>query len=237
LYLAYNVPHTPIQPPEEWVEKVKRREQAITDRRAKFAALIEHMDDGIGRVIEALKETGLSDNTLVVFTSDNGGQLDVGGTNGLLRAGKGDMCEGGIRVPMCAVWPGRIEPGSRTGLVAMTMDLFPTVCEAANWLICYAKRGNSLRTLNPGTFEKCGSVLTTVAPACCAQTAITRSLSGSTVPCRSSFHPSSHTSCQVRGSVGRSCIKSKSACTLAFCAGCTTPRITSARMMPQQAAD
>jgi len=131
LYLAYNAPHTPIQPPPEWFEKVKQREPGISDRRAKLVALIEHMDAGIGKVIDAMKEIGLSQNTLVIFASDNGGQLDVGAGNGSLRAGKQDMYEGGIRVPMGAVWPGRIEPGSRSDRVAMTMDIFPTVCEAA----------------------------------------------------------------------------------------------------------
>jgi arylsulfatase A-like enzyme len=111
LYLAYNAPHTPIQPPKEWLERVKQRESGISDRRAGLVALVEHLDAGIGRVMETLQETGLSDNTLVIFTSDNGGQLGVGGTNGPWRAGKGDMYEGGIRVPMCAVWPGRIAPG------------------------------------------------------------------------------------------------------------------------------
>ncbi|HQG49739.1 MAG TPA: sulfatase-like hydrolase/transferase, partial [Sedimentisphaerales bacterium] len=131
LYLAYNAPHTPIQPTQEWVEKVRQREPGISDRRAKLVALIEHMDAGIGKVMEALQETGLSENTLVIFTSDNGGQLDVGASNGSLRAGKGDLYEGGIREPMCAVWPGRIEPGLRSDRVALTMDIFPTVCEAA----------------------------------------------------------------------------------------------------------
>ncbi len=131
LYLAYNAPHTPIQPTQEWVEKVRQREPGISDRRAKLVALIEHMDAGIGKVMEALQETGLSENTLVIFTSDNGGQLDVGASNGSLRAGKGDLYEGGIREPMCAVWPGRIEPGSRSDRIALTMDIFPTVCEAA----------------------------------------------------------------------------------------------------------
>jgi len=131
LYLAYNAPHTPIQPPDEWLEKVRRRQPGIGDRRAKLIALIEHLDAGIGEVLTALKETGLDDKTLVIFTSDNGGQLDAGGTNGPFRGGKQDMYEGGIRVPMCAVWPGRIEPGSRSDRVALTMDIFPTACAAA----------------------------------------------------------------------------------------------------------
>ncbi len=144
LYLAYNAPHTPIQPPAEWVERVKQRELGITDRRAKLVALIEQLDAGIGKVIDALKQTGLADNTLVIFASDNGGQLGVGASNGSLRAGKGDMYEGGIRVPMCAVWPGRIEPRSRSDRVAVTMDIFPTVCEAAGAKIGHKIDGVSL---------------------------------------------------------------------------------------------
>jgi len=131
LYLAYNAPHTPIQPPAEWLARVKKREKNIADRRAKLVALIEHTDDGIGKVLAALKDSGQSDNTLVIFASDNGGQLSVGANNGPLRAGKQDMYEGGIRVPACAAWPGKIQPGSQSHRIALTMDLFPTICDAA----------------------------------------------------------------------------------------------------------
>lgn len=143
LYLAYNAPHTPIQPPDEWLEKVRRRQPGISDRRAKLVALIEHLDAGIGRVLTALRDTGLDDKTLVIFTSDNGGQLDAGATNGPFRGGKQDMYEGGIRVPMCAVWPGRIEPGSRSDRVALTMDIFPTACAAAGARIAHEIDGVS----------------------------------------------------------------------------------------------
>ena len=131
LYLAYNAPHSPIQPPPEWLERVKRREKGISERRAKLVALIEHLDAGIGEVLAALEASGLSDNTMVVFTSDNGGSLRFGADNGQLSGGKQDMLEGGIREPMCAVWPGKIKPGSQSHRVAMTMDLFPTICQAA----------------------------------------------------------------------------------------------------------
>ncbi len=131
LYLAYNAPHAPIQPPAEWLARVRRREPGISERRARLVALIEHMDAGVGQVIEALKANGQYEHTLIIFTSDNGGQLSAGANNGPLRGGKQDMYEGGIRVPMCAVWPGHIEPGSGTSRVALTMDLYPTVCEAA----------------------------------------------------------------------------------------------------------
>jgi arylsulfatase A-like enzyme len=139
LYLAYNAPHTPIQPPDEWLERVQQREQGIDPKRAKLVALIEHMDDGIGRVLSALKESGADENTLVIFTSDNGGQLNIGASNGPLRDGKQAMYEGGIREPMCAVWPGRIAPGAGSDRVAMTMDFFPTICEA-----CGAEFGHEI---------------------------------------------------------------------------------------------
>ncbi len=131
LYLAYNAPHTPIQPPRDWLDRVKKREPGLSDKRAKLAAFIEHLDHGIGKVLRTLDKTGMSQNTLVVFTSDNGGQVNVGANNGATRNGKGTLYEGGIRVPMCARWPGRIEPGTRSNRVALTMDLMPTLLDAA----------------------------------------------------------------------------------------------------------
>jgi arylsulfatase A-like enzyme len=103
----------------------------MSDKRAKLVALIEHMDSGIGRVMTTLRETGFDRNTLVIFTSDNGGQLNVGANNGELRDGKQSMYEGGLRVPTCFVWPGKIGANSRSTERMITMDLFPTVCEIA----------------------------------------------------------------------------------------------------------
>ena len=165
LYLAYNAPHVPIQPPQEWLERVKQREPGISANRAKLVALIEHLDAGIGKVIVALKETGLYDNTLVIFTSDNGGQLSAGATNGPLRASKGDMYEGGIREPMCAVWPGRIQPGSHSDRVALTMDIFPTACEAAGVPVEHEIDGRSiLPTLTGERLETGGRRPKTLTP-------------------------------------------------------------------------
>ncbi len=130
-YLAYNAPHSPIQPPEDWLRRYRERHPQVPELRAKFAALVEHLDAGVGRVMETLQQTGLADNTLVIFTSDNGGSLRFGSDNTPLAGGKQDMLEGGLRVPMCAVWPGKIAAGSRSDRVAATMDLFPTACEAA----------------------------------------------------------------------------------------------------------
>jgi len=131
LYLAYNAPHDPIQPPPDWLKKYRAKHPEVSEKRAKLAALIEHLDDGVGRVLAALKETGRADNTLIFFTSDNGGSLPAGANNGPLNNGKGTMFEGGMRVPMCAAWPGRIKPGSHSDRVALMMDLFPTICQAA----------------------------------------------------------------------------------------------------------
>lgn len=131
LYLAFNAPHSPIQPPEEWLAKVMERETGITPKRAKLVALIEHMDHTIGRVLKALQANGQSSNTIVVFTSDNGGSLRHGGTNGPLRDGKGSVYEGGLKVPTAVVWPGHIAAGSRTSQWGLTMDILPTLFDAA----------------------------------------------------------------------------------------------------------
>lgn len=131
LYLAYNAPHTPIQPPAGWTERVQQRQPGMTPQRAKLVALIEHLDAGVGRVLDTLRSTGLEERTLVLFTSDNGGDLPPGANNGPVRAGKGTMYEGGLRVPFLARWPGQIPPGSRSDWPAVTMDLYPTLLEAA----------------------------------------------------------------------------------------------------------
>ena len=129
LYLAYNAPHSPIQPPEEWTEKVMKREPGITEKRAKLVALTEHMDYGIGQVIQSLKDHGVYEDTLIIFTSDNGGSLRFGSDNGPLRDQKGTVYEGGLRVPAVVVWDGKIKAGSSNTHTAMTMDVFPTIME------------------------------------------------------------------------------------------------------------
>ena len=132
LYLAYNAPHTPIQPPADWLQRVKSREAGIDPKRARLVALIEHMDDGIGKVLETLRQTGLDDDTLIIFASDNGGQLSVGANNGSWRDGKQSMYEGGLRVCASATWPGKIQPASSTDRVALTMDIFATIADLAD---------------------------------------------------------------------------------------------------------
>jgi arylsulfatase A-like enzyme len=144
LYLAYNAPHTPIQPPDDWLRKVRERQPEMDERRARLVALIEHMDAGIGQVLGTLRQTNLSERTLVVFTSDNGGQLNAGANNGILRDGKQSMYEGGLKVPCCAVWPQRIAPQSRSNRLALTMDWYATLCNVAGVAIEHAHDGESL---------------------------------------------------------------------------------------------
>jgi arylsulfatase A-like enzyme len=143
-YLAYNAPHTPVQPPRAYLEKVLSREPGIDPTRAKLVAFIEHLDVGIGRVVDCVKKTGQAENTLIVFTSDNGGHKGSHAHCGPHRGFKQEMYEGGIAVPFCAVWPGHIAPGSRSDLVALTSDLFPTFCEAAGATIKHEIDGMSI---------------------------------------------------------------------------------------------
>ncbi|MFO0869567.1 MAG: sulfatase-like hydrolase/transferase [Pirellulales bacterium] len=131
LYLAYNAPHDPLQPPPEFLERVRQRDPACPLPRAKLSALIEHLDAGIDRVLSTLDATGLAKQTLVVFTSDNGGVLEYQARNGPWRSGKQHLYEGGLRVPCAVRWPGQTTAGQHISAVATSMDLFPTLLAAA----------------------------------------------------------------------------------------------------------
>ncbi len=129
LYLAFNAPHTPIQPPPAALARVQARLPETPLRRAKLIALIEDMDRAIGQVLERVRAT--QRETLVVFVSDNGGQLNAGANNGGLRDGKQSNYEGGLRIPAIFHWPGQIAAGSQTDAIGVTMDLMPTLIEIA----------------------------------------------------------------------------------------------------------
>jgi arylsulfatase A-like enzyme len=119
LYLAHNLPHIPLFASEDFLGKSKR---------GLYGDVIEEIDDGVGRIIDALKEKGLAENTIVVFTSDNGPWLPFknnGGSAGLLRAGKGTTWEGGMREPTIFWGPGLIHQGLVQDL-GSTMDFFTT---------------------------------------------------------------------------------------------------------------
>ncbi len=138
LYLAYNAPHYPLEAPAELVYKYRRR---FPDRGlfAIYAAMVERLDTGIGRVLATLDEMQIAGNTLVVFTSDNGPTAELNSygpegadfSHGPLRGFKFHTHEGGIRVPFLARWPGHLPAGAVRATPAITMDLLPTLLEAA----------------------------------------------------------------------------------------------------------
>jgi len=115
--------HYPIEAPEDLIEKYKKRPV----ENAPYAAMIEGMDRSIGKVLKSLDELGLTENTIVIFTSDNGSLFG----NGPLRANKGHLYEGGIRVPWAIRWPGKIRAGSRNETPVISTDVFPTLLEVA----------------------------------------------------------------------------------------------------------
>ena len=141
LYLAYTAPHygkgwDPVtnkttNPLQAKPADRARFPQLSDPQRLEYAAMVAAMDDGVGRVLETLKTKGLDRDTLVIFTSDNGGDPHYAGNNGRLRGQKAQLFEGGIRVPCFMRWPGRITAGLRVTTPITTLDLFPTFGELA----------------------------------------------------------------------------------------------------------
>ena len=128
LYLAYNAPHTPQHVTDKYMERVKG---VASEKRRKHAAMVCSVDDGVGAVMASLRSHGLEENTLVFFISDNGGPTGVTeADNTPLRGAKGQVYEGGIRVPFVARWKGRLTPGVYAQPVS-SLDLFPTICGVA----------------------------------------------------------------------------------------------------------
>lgn len=129
LYLSYYAVHTPLQAPERLLNKYKAKLKTDeSQKNATYAAMIENVDRNIGRVIQTLRQLSLDGRTVVIFTSDNGGEARV--TNSApLRSGKGSLYEGGIRVPLIIKWPGRVKAGSLCRTPVTSEDLYPTIVE------------------------------------------------------------------------------------------------------------
>ncbi len=133
LYLAFNAPHTPLQAPPEWLEKVGH---IGSEQRRTYAAMVCAMDAAVGGVLAKLEETKQRENTLVYFVSDNGGpnlaarNLTNFTDNTPLRGAKGAVYEGGVRVPFLVSWPARLKPGTYDQPV-MALDFLPTALAAA----------------------------------------------------------------------------------------------------------
>ncbi len=132
LFLPHYAVHTPIQGKTNLVEKYEKRiKPGNTQTNATYAAMMESLDESVGRILAKLDELKLAENTLVIFTSDNGGLVSPPVTsNQPLRTGKGNVYEGGIRVPLIVRWPGKIK-SSITDAPVSTADFFPTFLEFA----------------------------------------------------------------------------------------------------------
>ena len=128
LNLWWLVPHTPYEPAPEphWANT---KAEGISDNQHRFRSMVEHMDSKVGQLLAKLDELGIADNTIVLFTSDNGAAYE--GHIGDLKGGKTDLHEGGIRVPMIVRWPKVIKAGQETETFGHSTDLLPTFCAAA----------------------------------------------------------------------------------------------------------
>jgi arylsulfatase len=152
LYYASPIPHVPLQAPEKWVNYYRTKlgpETPYTGKsyfpnqypKATYAAMISYLDEQVGDLIQKLKQIGQYENTLIIFTSDNGPTYTGGADTPFFDSAKpfkaeygwakGFVHEGGIRVPMIAVWPGNIKPGSKSNLLSAFQDMMPTFAEVA----------------------------------------------------------------------------------------------------------
>ncbi|MEQ8765263.1 MAG: sulfatase [Planctomycetota bacterium] len=149
LYLAFYTVHTPLQAPEDRVATFREKKQRLglsaewgeepprkvrrNQEHAVYAAMVASLDRAVGRVLDALEASGRAEDTIVILTSDNGGLSTSEGhptANVPLRAGKGWLYEGGLRVPLIVRWPGHVRPGSVSSVPVISQDLYPTLLEA-----------------------------------------------------------------------------------------------------------
>ncbi|WP_339706283.1 arylsulfatase [uncultured Kriegella sp.] len=155
MYWASPIPHVALQAPKRWVdyyiEKFGDEEPYLGDRgyfphknpHAAYAAMVSYLDENVGKLVKQLKDLGIYDNTLIVFTSDNGPTYNGGSDSeffdsakpfqGTRGRGKGFLYEGGIRVPLIASWPGKIEPGSKSDHVSAHYDMMATFADVAGY--------------------------------------------------------------------------------------------------------
>ncbi|WP_010136385.1 sulfatase family protein [Ochrovirga pacifica] len=136
LYVAYNAPHMPLQAPKE---DIARYAHIKDNKRRVYAAMVDVMDRGIGTVIQSLKDSGIYENTLIFFLSDNGGPQSKGGStkgwngsdNQPFRGGKGNLYDGGVHVPFFASWPNKIKPGTVVNYPVNSLDIGRTAVALA----------------------------------------------------------------------------------------------------------
>ncbi|MGB0907974.1 MAG: sulfatase-like hydrolase/transferase [Maricaulaceae bacterium] len=131
MYVPFLAPHAPMQAPAELEEKYKHRGNKMKKSRT-YAAMVDSLDQAVGRILRTLEDQGLAENTIILFFSDNGGLEDFGSDNGPFRGGKLQTFEGGVRVGAFMRWPNKIAPGTTTDDVVSVLDVFPTLAKAAD---------------------------------------------------------------------------------------------------------
>jgi len=128
LYVPFNAPHSPLQSPDEYLQ----RYASIGDKkRQAYAAMVHCLDEQVGRVVAAIEKRGLTSKTLFIFSTDNGGPTNLGATNGKLRSGKGSLYEGGTRGVAFAKLTGKIAPGTIVNEPLHIVDWYPTLLKLA----------------------------------------------------------------------------------------------------------
>ena len=153
LYLAFNAVHTPMQAPDDYL----RRFASIENKgRCTYAGMLSAMDDDIGRVLKAVRDAGIEENTLICFISDNGGPITRNAPNSSrntpLRGGKGETWEGGIRVAFFMKWSGRLKAGSTFTEPVIQMDLTATVLALAGLEVDPNRAAPTATTTRPPGF-------------------------------------------------------------------------------------
>lgn len=155
LFLSYNAPHAPLQATERYLARFPEIENP---RRRTYAAMVSAVDDGVGRVLEALRELDLEEDTLVVFLSDNGGPEAANASdNGPLRGGKGDVWEGGFRVPMALRYPAAVKAGKTFSAPVSALDIFATIAALSDAPIAPARPLDGVNLLPFLTGDHAGS--------------------------------------------------------------------------------
>ena len=131
LYFSHYAVHMPLQAKAAVLEKYKAKTPQDGQKNPVYAAMVESVDDSVGRIQHKLQSLGIADRTVIVFMSDNGGLWPQATSNAPLRAGKGYPYEGGVREPLIIKWPGSVRPGTTCRTPVSSIDFFPTLLEMA----------------------------------------------------------------------------------------------------------
>ncbi len=154
VYLAYNAVHSPAQAPAEDIARFRKQFPAITEARAILMAMLSHLDLGVGRVVDTLKQEGVWENTLLFFLTDNGGSKAMSAVNTPLRGFKQQNYEGGIRTPFIVSWPAAFPGGRTIATPVSSLDILPTALEAAGVKSDRPLDGRSLLPLLTGKTQR-----------------------------------------------------------------------------------